>query len=89
MKTDKLSAMANQIAQYFRSYPEKEAIMGIASHLEHFWTPRMLEAMRAQARSGDPTLDAYVIAAMTQPKPPAKNPAASVAVGDLARCDAG
>ena len=89
MKTDKLAAMANQIAQYFRSYPEPEAIAGIALHLKHFWTPRMLEAMRAQARTSDPTLDAYVIAAMTQPRPAARNPAANVAVGDLAKCDAG
>ena len=48
-ETDKLTMMANQIAQFFRSYPHDEAVAGIASHIEAFWTPRMVGVLRAQA----------------------------------------
>jgi formate dehydrogenase subunit delta len=41
MKTDKLIRMANQIATFFKSYPEEQAIKGIHDHLLAFWTPGM------------------------------------------------
>ena len=46
---DKLTMMANQIAQFFRSYPHDEAVAGVASHLEAFWPPRMIGVLRAHA----------------------------------------
>ncbi len=88
MKTDKLAAMANQIAMYFQSYPREQAMAGVATHINHFWTPRMREALRGQAQAGDKTLDGLVIAAMTRATP-AANPAENGMVGDLAHCDAG
>ena len=44
MKTtgEKLVYMANQIGDFFRSYPHDQAVKGIAEHIEKFWDPRML-----------------------------------------------
>ncbi|MFZ5913508.1 MAG: formate dehydrogenase subunit delta [Pseudomonadota bacterium] len=33
--------MANQIADFFRAYPQEEAVAGIAGHFRQFWDPRM------------------------------------------------
>ena len=63
-ETDKLTMMANQIAQFFRSYPHDEAVAGIASHIEAFWTPRMVGVLRAQA-PGIGHLDPLVLEAFT------------------------
>ena len=41
MSHDKLIYMANQIAAFFRSKPEQEAVSGIANHINDFWEPRM------------------------------------------------
>ena len=89
---DKLTMMANQIAQFFRSYPHDEAVAGIASHIEAFWTPRMIGVLRASA--GDvPTLDPLVTAAFS-PAMDAMAPAEKVAMGpgklgELGAVDAG
>ncbi|MDF1749131.1 MAG: formate dehydrogenase subunit delta [Alphaproteobacteria bacterium] len=39
-----LIRMANQIATFFQSYPEEEAVTGTAEHIRDFWT----SAMRAR-----------------------------------------
>ena len=62
MNTDKLAAMANQIAAFFHVYPEEEARAGIKKHMEAFWTRAMREAL--QARGPHPGLDSLVIAAL-------------------------
>jgi len=42
MDIQNLIKMANQIGDFFSSYPDKaEASKEIASHLEKFWAPRM------------------------------------------------
>ncbi|MGB0134501.1 formate dehydrogenase subunit delta [Dokdonella sp.] len=42
MDAHRLVAMANDIANYFESEPDREAgIDGIADHLRKFWDPRM------------------------------------------------
>jgi len=33
--------MANQIAQFFASYPHDEAVAGVTDHFKSFWEPRM------------------------------------------------
>lgn len=33
--------MANQIANFFASYPRDEAVAGVTDHLQKFWEPRM------------------------------------------------
>jgi formate dehydrogenase subunit delta len=45
----KLVRMANQIADYFRAYPEDAAREGVRAHLKSFWTPRMLRDLQAHA----------------------------------------
>jgi formate dehydrogenase subunit delta len=41
METRDMVRMANQIAEFFKSYGEKAAIEGIADHISKFWEPRM------------------------------------------------
>jgi formate dehydrogenase subunit delta len=45
---EQLAKMANDIANFFRSEPErKDAIAGIANHIAKFWTPRMRQKLLA------------------------------------------
>ena len=44
---DKLTEMANGIAQFFRPYGHEDAVAGIAAHVEAFWTPGMRHALAA------------------------------------------
>ena len=48
MNDGKLVSMANQIATFFRSYPEEEACAGIRTHIKAFWTPRMCDTILAE-----------------------------------------
>jgi formate dehydrogenase subunit delta len=41
MQNQDMVRMANQISDFFKSYTEKEAIEGIADHINKFWEPRM------------------------------------------------
>ena len=41
-KIDKLVRMANQIADFYATMPEREATEGVASHLTLYWTPKMI-----------------------------------------------
>lgn len=43
----RLAHMANQIGDFFTSYPEAEAVAAIAEHINQFWTKRMREEFRA------------------------------------------
>lgn len=43
----KLAHMANQIGDFFNSYPEAEAVAAIADHINQFWTKRMREEFRS------------------------------------------
>jgi formate dehydrogenase subunit delta len=63
----RLVAMANDIGAYFRPQSRDEAIAGIASHIERFWTPRMrakLNAFLAQDDPGTEPLDELPRAAL-------------------------
>jgi formate dehydrogenase subunit delta len=42
--------MANQVASFFASYPEVEAIDGTANHLRSFWDPRMRREIEAHLK---------------------------------------
>jgi formate dehydrogenase subunit delta len=91
-QVDKLVMMANQIALFFKSYPREEAIAGIASHIEAFWTPKMRESLTAE-RMNLPKLDPLVVEAMS-PEVDAQSPAEKAAatpgkVGELGAVDAG
>lgn len=41
MQVEDTVRMANQMADFFKSYGEKEAVEGIADHINKFWEPRM------------------------------------------------
>lgn len=64
MTPDKLARMANEIAGFFRAYPEKEACAGIRDHLVAFWTPGMRSAFLAFAKAGGSGLDPLVAKAL-------------------------
>jgi formate dehydrogenase subunit delta len=58
MRPEKLLSMANQIATFFRSYPEEEGVAGVQHHLKAFWTPVMVSTLRTHlmrdAAAADP-----------------------------------
>ncbi|MCF4128958.1 formate dehydrogenase subunit delta [Methylobacterium sp. SyP6R] len=61
---EKLVRMANQIAAFFRSYPEDEAVAGIHKHIVAFWTPRMREQLAAYCGEADHGLDPLALTAL-------------------------
>ncbi|WP_230533044.1 formate dehydrogenase subunit delta [Microvirga roseola] len=64
MSVEKLNRMANQIAGFFRSYPESQAINGIHDHLTAFWTPGMRQTLVACAKQEPARLDPLVMKAL-------------------------
>ena len=47
MTIQRLVHMANQVASFFISYGEAEAIKSTADHLKSFWDPRMRREIEA------------------------------------------
>ena len=68
MSTDNLIKMANQIALYFASEPDRElAVKGVQQHLQSFWTPAMrIELMAWQVEHRGAELHPLVQAALTE-----------------------
>ena len=65
MDVQRLVTMANDIARYFASEPDREAgIDGIVDHLRKFWTPRMCEQIVAHLEIGGDRLDELTRAAI-------------------------
>ncbi len=60
---DKLARMANQIATFFRSYPDEEAIAGIRDHIVAFWSPRMRSDLAEAIDGSDLAIDPLVVSA--------------------------
>ena len=53
MNIEHLVHMANQIEDFFRSEPDRNAaIEGITTHLKRFWEPRMRRAIIAHVAAG-------------------------------------
>ncbi|WP_134499484.1 formate dehydrogenase subunit delta [Microvirga pakistanensis] len=65
MSTEKLVRMANQIAAFFRSYPEDQALKGIHDHLVAYWTPGMRRTLLEHAGHSGQGLDPLVVKAMS------------------------
>ncbi|KQP51870.1 peptidase [Methylobacterium sp. Leaf399] len=61
----KLVRMANQIAGFFRSYPDEEAVAGIHKHIVAFWTPKMRHALHAYGPKPESGLDPLALQAIT------------------------
>ena len=60
----KLAAMAGQIADYFRAFPEAEAAPGVADHIAKFWAPKMRASLIAFADGGKSGLDELALKAV-------------------------
>ncbi|MCP4638658.1 MAG: formate dehydrogenase subunit delta [Methyloversatilis sp.] len=56
MDIHNLVKMANQIGQFFHSYPDhEEAVTEVAAHIRRFWEPRMRRAIIAHMNQGGDT----------------------------------
>jgi len=64
MSVEKLVRMARQISDFFRPYPEEQAVNGIHDHLMAFWTPTMRAALLAYASEDEGKLDPLVVKAL-------------------------
>lgn len=63
MNDQDLVRMANQIADYYRAYPEEEAVTGIAAHIRSFWDPRMRDGLASHLAGGGRGLSPLALAA--------------------------
>ena len=92
-ESDKLVAMANQIASFFGAYPQEEAAHGIRDHIVAFWTPGMRRAFDARIDRDPAAISPLVLRAldghrMRAPSPIIKETADAATLGQLAS-DAG
>lgn len=91
---DKLIRMANQIATFFKSYPDAQAQTGIRDHLQSFWTPKMRDRLDARMGAGQAAdLDPLVVRALTR-DPTAESPVQRMTegpaqAGEVGAMDAG
>ena len=60
----KLVYMANQISDFFKSYPHDQAVKGISEHIKKFWDPRMLKQIYQIIRQPDHGLKPYALEAL-------------------------
>ncbi len=58
--------MADQIAEFFQTYPEAEAVDAIADHINQFWTRRMREDFRTGFQDDASALSPLVRQARTK-----------------------
>ncbi|MFZ5834540.1 MAG: formate dehydrogenase subunit delta [Pseudomonadota bacterium] len=63
MNIEHLVHMANQIADFFKAYPEAEAIAGVENHISQFWDPRMRAQLSKHLDAGGAGLHAITLAA--------------------------
>ena len=89
----KLDRMANQVAAFFRSYPEDDAVAGVHDHIRAFWPPVRRRNLAARAEAGSAELDPLVVAALhalTTGRSPARRETAGPAeAGEIGASDAG
>jgi formate dehydrogenase subunit delta len=70
MQNHDMVRMTNQISEFFKSYTEKEAVEGIADHINKFWEPRMRRDFFALVDNGGAGLHDLVKKAATAIKRP-------------------
>jgi formate dehydrogenase subunit delta len=61
---EKLVYMANQIGDFYKSYPHDQAVKGISEHIKKFWDPRMLKQIYQIMRQPDNGLKPYSLEAI-------------------------
>jgi formate dehydrogenase subunit delta len=64
MEPENMVHMANQIAGFFASYPQDEAVAGIADHFQKFWEPRMRKQISEYVAQGGSGLHEYALQAV-------------------------
>ncbi|KPH79625.1 formate dehydrogenase subunit delta [Bosea vaviloviae] len=67
----RLGHMAGQIADYFKSYPEEQAVPAIAAHINEFWSRRMRQDFLAAFDAGSGELHPLARAALARIRPAA------------------
>ncbi len=70
MESSEIVRMANQIADFYKPYSEKEALEGIAEHINKFWEPRMRREFFSLVDKGGAGLNPLVVAAAIAVKRP-------------------
>ena len=60
---EKITRMANQIARFTESKPKEEGLVGLSSHINDFWEPRMRTQLFALLDQGGEGLRPLVIEA--------------------------
>ncbi len=63
MNIEHLVHMANQITDFFKAYPEDEAIAGVENHIRQFWDPRMRAQLSKHLDAGGAGLNPITLAA--------------------------
>jgi formate dehydrogenase subunit delta len=66
MEPENMVHMANQIAQFFASYPHDEALAGVTDHFQKFWEPRMRQQIEEYVAQGGHGLHELAIEAVKQ-----------------------
>lgn len=66
MSADKLVRMANQIADFFRTQPDEEAVSGTSEHIKSFWNPIMRRQIYAHLDAGGKGLNDLARRALEQ-----------------------
>ncbi|CAN7531242.1 formate dehydrogenase subunit delta [Bosea sp. LjRoot9] len=66
---EKLARMAGQIADFFKSYPDEQAVPAIADHINQFWSRRMREDFLAAFKGDSQELQPLVRRALALIRP--------------------
>jgi formate dehydrogenase subunit delta len=64
MSPEKTIRMANQIATFFESQGEDEALRGFADHINSFWEPRMRSQLLDMLDQGAPGFHPLVVGSL-------------------------
>jgi formate dehydrogenase subunit delta len=70
MENRDMLRMANQIADFFRSYPHDDAVKEAATHLNNYWDPRMRKHFFDYLAEGGEGFDPLIIEAAAQVRKP-------------------
>ncbi len=72
--TAKLAHMARQIGDFFKTFPEEQAVPAIADHINLFWSRRMREDFLRAYNAESPDLSPLVRKAMARIRPGGSRP---------------
>jgi formate dehydrogenase subunit delta len=71
MEVRDMVRMANQIADFFKAYPEDQAVKEVANHLRSFWEPNMRKHLFSHIAKGGAGLSPLVVKAAQKLQEPA------------------